>query len=120
MTDREKIEKWVKDFSEGVVRQTESIRQGDAKTGNKWAARSLKAFKLLRAQGDPGRDALATLLMHPDVDIRTAAAAFLLRYKTGAALQVLREAASGTGLIAFASEQAIKRWEEGTWNLDPE
>lgn len=47
------------------------------------------------------------------------AAAFLLRYRTTEALHVLREAAKGSGLIAFEASEAIKRWEERTWELDP-
>jgi hypothetical protein len=47
------------------------------------------------------------------------AAVYLLRYKTREALEVLRKEAAGVGLVAFGAQQAIKRWEEGTWKLDP-
>jgi len=67
-----------------------------------------------------GRDALATLITHPNMDVRTAAAAFLLRYRTPEAKAILEEAAKGKGLVAFESSEALKRWEEGTWALDPE
>ncbi|HYO52740.1 MAG TPA: DUF2019 domain-containing protein [Archangium sp.] len=73
----------------------------------------------LRAHGDAGRDALAVLLTHPSMDVRTAAAAFLLRYRTAEAKAVLEEAAKGQGLIPFGASEALKRWEEGTWELDP-
>lgn|GEM_PF-3435773 len=48
------------------------------------------------------------------------AAAHLLRYRTDEAKAVLEEAAKGQGLIPFGAQQALKRWEEGTWALDPE
>ncbi|HEX8438006.1 DUF2019 domain-containing protein [Archangium sp.] len=99
--------------------QTEAIWRGDAKTGNKHADRCLAAFDKLCAHGDAGRDALTGLFAHPNMDVRTTAAAFLLRYRTPEAKAILEEAAKGEGLVAFAASQALKRWEEGTWALDP-
>ncbi|WNG16674.1 DUF2019 domain-containing protein [Cystobacter fuscus] len=113
------LEKLVEDFARNVEAQTAAIWRGDAKTGNKHADRCLAAFDRLCAHGDAGRDALAALFAHSNMDVRTTAAAFLLRYRTAEAKAILEEAAKGEGLVAFASSQALKRWEEGTWALDP-
>ncbi|RKH13672.1 DUF2019 domain-containing protein [Corallococcus sp. CA053C] len=115
-----KMEKLVEAFAQNVEAQTEAIWRGDAKTGNKHADRYIAALKKLRAHGDAGRDALATLLSHPRMDVRTTAAAVLLRYKTKEAKAVLEEAAKGKGLIPFEAQEALKRWADGTWALDPE
>ncbi|MBN8233129.1 DUF2019 domain-containing protein [Corallococcus macrosporus] len=112
-------EEIVEEFAQDVAAQTDAIWRGDAKTGNKHADRYIAAFKKLRSLGDPGREALAVLLTHPRMDVRTTAATCLLRYKTAEARAVLEEAAKGTGLIPFEARQALKRWEEGTWSLDP-
>jgi hypothetical protein len=42
------------------------------------------------------------------------------RYRTAEAKAVLEEVAKGEGLVSFKTGQALKRWEEGTWALDPE
>ena|ERR1043165_8706315 len=110
----------VRQFAEAVVSQDTCLERGDAATGNRHARRQFDAFRKLRAMGDNGREALAELFRDPRPNVRTSAAAFLLRYKTADALAVLREASKGTGLIAFEASEAIKRWEEGTWQLDPE
>jgi hypothetical protein len=115
-----KLEELVEEFARNVTAQTDAIFRGDARTGNKHADRYIAAFKKLRAHGDAGRNALATLFTHPNMDVRTTAAAFLLRYRTAEAKAILEEAAKGEGLVAFESEEALKRWEEGTWALDPE
>ena len=115
-----KIERLVEEFARNVAAQTEAISRGDAKTGNKHAEKYIAAFKKLRAYGNDGRDALAILFTHPNMDVRTTAAAFLLRYRTAEAKSILEEAAKGKGLVAFESSEALKRWEEGTWALDPE
>ena len=115
-----KLEELVEEFARNVSAQTDAIFRGDAKTGNKHADRYIAAFKKLRAHGDTGRNALAALFTHPSMDVRTTAAAFLLRYRTAEAKAILEEAAKGEGLVAFESEEALKRWEEGTWALDPE
>jgi len=53
------------------------------------------------------------------MDVRVSAAAFLLRHRTEESKAVLEEAARGTGMVPFEAQQALKRWEEGTWALDP-
>jgi hypothetical protein len=113
------LEELVEEFALNVDAQTKAMWRGDAKTGNKHADRFLAAFNALCAHGDVGRDSLATLLKHPNMDVRTTAAAFLLRYRTSEAKAVLEEAAKREGFVAFASAQTLKNWEEGTWALDP-
>lgn len=107
-------------FAEHVAAQSDAIFRGDAKTGNKHARRYLTAVDKLLALGDTGRDALASLLTHPRMDVRVKAAAYLLRYRTAEAKAVLEEAASSEGLIPFIASEVLKNWEQGTWALDPE
>lgn len=114
------LKKLVEEFAENVVAQTEAIKRGDAKTGNKHANRYISALKKIRSEGDAGRDALAVLLHHPRPDVRVKAAAFLLRYRTAEAMAVLKAAASGDGVAAIGAIMTLKHWEEGTWALDPE
>lgn len=113
------FEKFVEEFAYHVQAQTEQIMGGDAKIGNKHAKKAIAAFMQLRAGGDAGRDALAVLFTHPRMDVRVSAAALLLRHRTAEAKAVLEEAAKGKGLVPFEASQALKRWEEGTWALDP-
>ena len=119
MSLQAQIEKLVAKFEDSTIKQTEEIRNGDARAGNRYAKQRVAAFKKLRALGDLGRDALVPLLAHPRADVREIAAVYLLRHKTEEALKVLRQEARGVGLVAFGAQQAIKRWEEGTWSVDP-
>ena len=110
----------VRQFAEEVAKQTDAIWKGDHRAGNKHAKRYIAIFGKLRVMGDPGREALAVLFRHERPDVRVAAAAYLLRFRTHEALSVLREAAKGSSMVAFEAGEAVKRWEEGTWALDPE
>jgi hypothetical protein len=114
-----KLEKLVEAFAQHAAAQTDAIWRGDAKAGNKHARQVNAAFDKLCAQGNTGRDALAVLFTHPRMDVRVKAAAFLLRHRTEEAQAVLKEAAQGEGLVSFSASEALKRWEEGTWALDP-
>ncbi|MBK9034549.1 MAG: DUF2019 domain-containing protein [Myxococcales bacterium] len=110
----------VKEFSENVAAQTDAIWSGDARTGNKHAKRYIRAFERLRAIGDEGREALVPLMSKEHrPDVRATAAAFLLRYRHDEARKVLQEIARGAGLIPFEAQEALKRWDEGVWQLDP-
>ncbi|MFY0523112.1 hypothetical protein ACN28I_07945 [Archangium gephyra] len=113
------FDKLVDAFAYHVEAQTWEIFNGDAKTGNKHAKKAIAAFNKLCAHGDAGRDALAMLFTHRSMDVRTSAAAFLLRHRTAEAKAVLEEAAKGKGLIPFEASECLKRWAEGTWALDP-
>ena len=110
----------VTQFAEHVAADTDAIWRGDARAANKHAKKYIAAFDKLRAHGNAGRDALAALFTHPRMDVRVTAAAVLLRYRTAEAKAVLEEAAKGEGLVPFEAQQALLRWEEGTWALDPE
>ncbi len=114
-----KLEKLVETFAENVAAQTDEIAHGSASKGNRHAKRYIAAFDKLCGHGDAGRDALAALFTHPRSDVRVMAAAFLLRHRTGEARAVLEEAAKGAGLPALEAQMALKRWDEGTWALDP-
>ncbi len=113
------LEKLVNQFADATAKQTDAIWQGDAKTGNRQAKRLLAAFDKLRSIGNSGRDALVPLLSHQRPDVRVRAAAFLLRHRTAEAMAVLTEIAKGRSLTAFGAQQALERWKEGTWKLDP-
>jgi hypothetical protein len=84
-----KLEELVEQFAEHVAAQTDAIRRGNAKTGNKHAKQVNASFDKLCAHGNPGRDALAALFTHPRMDVRVKAAAFLLRHRPEEAKAVL-------------------------------
>jgi predicted ArsR family transcriptional regulator len=113
------LEKLVREFGENVAAQTDAIRRGDPKTGNKHAKRYIRAFQALRALGDQGRDALVPLMFESRDDVRGMAAAFLLRHRPDEARRVLQDLARGEGFVAFSATETLKRWEEGAWQLDP-
>jgi hypothetical protein len=114
-----KLEDLVEQFALNVAAQTEAIWRGDPKTGNKHARKYGAAVDKLLAHGDAGRDALLVLLEHERMDVRVMAAAHLLRYRTTEARAVLEAAAKEGGVAAIGAIMTLKRWEEGTWALDP-
>ena len=96
------------------------MREGSVAKGNRYANQCYAAFRQLREQGNIGRDALVPLLGHEDLELRSTAAAFLLRHKHHDAMRVLNELANNEGMVGFCAQQCIKRWEEGNWQLDLE
>jgi hypothetical protein len=115
----DEIGRWVAEFARHVAAQTDEIQRGDAGKGNMHAKRYSAAFQRLRDCGDPGREALVPLMHSERPDVRCAAAGYLLRFRTGEALEVLRALSGGTGLVSFEAGECLERWDEGTWALDP-
>jgi len=112
------IEKLVEEFAKAIIKQNEAIMKGNYKLGNKYAKKYIKCYQQLFKVGEEGKEALAKLFNHDDIGVREMAAVVLLKYKTEEALKILRELANKPGLIGFGASEAIKRWEEGTWNLE--
>ncbi|HZH76581.1 MAG TPA: hypothetical protein VEY88_11140 [Archangium sp.] len=112
------LERIVEEFAQNVASHTDAIWRGDRTGGRKHTKRYIAAFKKLRAHGDAGRDALATLLTHSRMDVRVKAATYLLSERPMQAKPVLEEAAKGEGMIPFMASQTLKYWEEGTWSLE--
>jgi hypothetical protein len=109
----------VDEFAHCVVAQGQAIAKGDAPSGNAFAKRYVAAFQTLRLQGDCSRDALAVLLSDPRAEVRVMAAAFSLRHCEAKVRAVLETEVMGGGMAALGAAQALRRWKEGTWTLDP-
>jgi hypothetical protein len=114
------IQDLVKEFADCVAAQAAAIAEADPIRGNKFAKRYIAAFEKLRSTGDRGRDALAELLEDGRQEVRVMAAAYLLRHCEDRARTVLEAESRGSGLVAFGAAQALQRWKEGKWALDPE
>ena len=109
----------VSEFRESLIRQTDTI-WNEGGSGNAFARKSIRAFEKLREHGNAGRDAFAILMTDLRPDVRVAAAAYMLRYRHDEAMEVLRQAAGRESMVGFSEGEAIKRWNEGVWSLDPE
>ncbi len=109
----------VQRFVVSTLAEAKCHRAGNARVGNRHAKKVVAAWQELCSIGDDGRQALATLLADSRPEVRTSAAVFLLRYCTDDALRVLRAQARERGMLGFGAGEAIKRWNEGVWDLDP-
>ena len=124
MTDNDtydRINRLINIFEKNVIIQNDAIwKDADAKKGNKAAKKYIAAYREIREIGDEAREEFSRLLDHENPDVRSSAAAFLLRYCTDRAMKVLKEVSKMEGIVGFEASQAIQRWEDGEWELDPE
>ena len=116
------LQELVDEFIFHVTAQAEALERNMPGTGNRHAREQAAALEKLRAQGDAGMKALATLLAHPHGVVAAGAAVYLLRHRAHeeAARKVLEDVARGEGLSALGASLALKRWEEGTLVPEPE
>ena len=119
ISDTEKIERMARAFRECIIEQNESLKRGEH--GNKYARKRGKIFKqLIEKYGDAGREALVPFLEDERSDVKVGVAVWLLRYKHKKAMQVLKDVSKTSGMSGFEAGEAIKRWNEGAWQLDLE
>lgn len=112
------LQELVQDFADGVMEQKTKIQSGTVHAGNRAARKYGRAWEELRSRGDEGREALAALFKDERPDVRSMAAAHLLKYRTRDAKRVLKQVAKGEGLAAFGASEALLRWKEGDWHLE--
>ncbi len=119
MGTRENRDALVEAFATAAVEHHKALVNGDAARAVEEQAKMVASFGELRAMGDEGYQALASLLQHDDEVVNTAAATVLLRYATDTSIRVLeRVATNNQKLLGFRAEQALARWQEGNWHLD--
>ena len=100
-------------FSAAVIAQDECIAQGDAKNGNRYAKRYIKAAQDLLCGGIQSIDNFAGLLQHDKPSVRATAAAYLLKDRIEESVSVLRTIADGVGLAALGAQMTLKRYDKG-------
>lgn len=114
----DRIEKLVAVLVDAAIRGDEAVMAGDGKQARKYGRILVKKWESICEVGDAAKEVLAQHLHHPNPSARSAVAAFLLKFKHEEAMAVLKELAEGEGLVPFACQECIKRWEEGTWSLE--
>jgi hypothetical protein len=119
MPNANALDSLVRRFAQAVIDQENATSRFDIEGANMHARRVSAVFDELCKHGDPGRETLTKLFKHESGQVRVTTAAFLLRYAHDRARAVLAAEAKGDGLLALAAGQAIQRWEDGTWELDP-
>jgi hypothetical protein len=119
MSKEKDYKKLVEQFSQAAERSFEAMMKGDWKENNKWAKKQAKAFQQIIAIGDIARDELLTLLDHENLNVVLNAAVFSLKYDTEKSITTLeRIASTDRGMVGFRAQQALQRWEEGSWQLE--
>ncbi len=112
------LAKLAEELAHSAIEQDEAILAGDIQASRRYGNRLVSRWQRIQRLGDAAKEELSKFLDHPNASARLAAAAFLLKFKHDEAMAVLRDLAKGEGLVSFSAQECIKRWEEGTWDLD--
>jgi hypothetical protein len=118
MRKHQNYEKLVAEFVAASEKSAQALVIGDSKVNNKWVKKQVKVFKQIVSIGDIARDELVRLLDAENLDIALSAAVFSLKYSTEKSLTTLKKIAQEPGLLGFRAQQAIQRWEEGSWQIE--
>lgn len=112
------IQQLITKYAVAAHKHQEAIMEGNSRKANRQAKQIAETFQKIITTGELARKALLQLTQSEDEAVAVMAATFSLKYATGEAIAVLRRVAKRPDLLGFRSEQAIKRWEEGTWRLE--
>lgn len=118
MTPELEIQQMITKFAVASYKHQEAIMEGNSRKANRHAKQIAETFQKIVTTGELARKALLQLTQSEDDAVAAMAATFSLKYATDEAIAVLKRIAKRPDLLGFRSEQAIKRWEEGTWQLE--
>lgn len=109
----------VDNFAEATIKHHEAILQGSKpRIVNTQAKRIDRLFQAITQKGEAGRQALLALVDSENLVVASMAAVYSLKYSPERCKTGLERIAKEPGLIGFAAEQALQRWEEGNWQLE--
>jgi hypothetical protein len=114
----QKIDNLIQDFVRFTENHYKATLVGDWREANKNAKKLHKTFLHIVRLGAEGREALLSLTENETSYVALTAATYSLRYNTEKAMDTLNKFVNTPGLIGFGAQQTIKRWEEGTWQLE--
>ncbi len=112
------VDEAVSAFVEATKLHYQATLAGNYKITNKYAQIIDEAFRKIVAMGVEARQALLANVDDDDNAVASMAAVYSLKFNPERALDALRRIADKPGLIGFGAQQAIQRWEEGTWQLE--
>ncbi len=112
------IQKLLANFTEASINHYDASMAGDWRTANVQAKKINKSFLALANLGADARKALLDLVDMETLPVAAMAAVYSLKFSPERALATLQKIAKEPGLIGFEAEQAIKRWTEGSWQLE--
>ncbi len=109
----------IQTFVEKVRQRTDALEQGDSDTANALEDDIEKAYLNIRARGRSGQEWLLPLLEDLDLNVRAAAAAYVLDFEPDRALPVLEEiAAIPQGRFAGTdAELTLDVWRSGKYKI---
>ena len=116
MTD-ERIARLMRRFAVAAKAHHAALEALDESGANAHARVIAGLFAAISATGGAGREALLLLVEDSESEVAGMAAVYSLRFRPEPCLALLRRLAAGEGLLAFRAAGALKRWEEGEWEL---
>ncbi len=113
------IDQLIADFVKTAKKSHEATLSGDSRKVNIQAKRIHHVFKKISMIGNSAREALLKQVDNDDDAVASLAATYSLKYNTEKAKAALKRISeNNTGILGFGAEQALKRWQEGTWQLE--
>lgn len=113
------IEQILKEYVEACIKQEDSLKRGDSKTGNKQYRIINVIRRDLKANPQYGIEKLTPFLEHPNANVRLTTAFCLIPIMPRQARDVLVELAAGRrGLVAFNAEMTLSEWDKGNLKFD--
>jgi hypothetical protein len=105
-------------FVEASKSHYDATMAGDHEAANKQAKELHNLFQKITSLGTDARKALLAKTEDDDMAVVAMTAVYSLKYDTERSLAALKRIADDPSLIGFEAQQAIKRWEEGSWQLE--
>ncbi|AIF51852.1 DUF2019 domain-containing protein [Pelosinus sp. UFO1] len=112
------LEQILEEFVEACLKQEDSLKRGDSKTGNKQYRIINDIRRDLKANPKYGIEKLIPFLEHSSANVRLNTAFCLIPLLPEQARNVLAIVAAGRGAVAFNAKMTLSEWEKGNLKFD--
>ena len=112
------LELILEEYIEACLKEEDSLKRGDSKTGNKQYRIIKNIIRDLKSNPNYGLVKLNPFMEHPSSNVRLTTAFNLIPILPEQAKSVLKVLAGGRGAIAFNAKMTLSEWEKGNLKID--
>ena len=106
-------------FAQAAARHYAFTQAGRYRDINREADKIDAAYRKLKSYGDKGKQALLKLLDDADLAVSSMAAAYCMHFAPQECKRVFQRVAKDPGILGLEAQYALKRFDDGSWQVEP-
>ena len=115
----EELSELVLSFAQAAAYHYEATQAGRRRDINRAADTLDSVYRRIKSYGDVGKTALLKLLDSENLAVSSMAAAYCMHFAPQECKRVFERVVKDPGILGLEAKYALKRFEDGSWQIEP-